>query len=204
MSDDTERDTQRGTTSWSRGQVNTPSLGRSHMSTPTRDQQLQRDVLDALAHDTTLLPGEVAVSVRDGVVTLSGIVRTYGEKCVALDVALCCRGANAVADEIRVRVPAAFGPSDSDMAGALLRTVTDDLHIPTGDVHITVQNGWVTLTGRVARREQCEAIDHAARRLLGFTGLSNLIQTAGRTADAAPPQPVHPSPTGAAASTPRS
>lgn len=153
------------------------------MSTPTQDQQLQSDVLDALAHDATLLPGEVAVSVRDGVVTLSGIVRAYAEKCEALDVALRCRGVNAVADEIRVRVPAAFGPSDSDMAGTLLRTMTDELHIPAGDVHITVQNGWVTLTGHVGDREQCEAIDHAARRLLGFTGLSNLIQTAGRPAN---------------------
>lgn len=174
------------------------------MSTPTRDQQLQREVLDALAHNTTLLPGEIAVSVRDGVVTLSGIVRTYAEKCEALDVALRSTGVNAVADEVRVRVPAAFGPSDSDMAEALLRTVSDDLRIPVGDVHITVQNGWVTLTGRVARRDQCQAIEHAARTLLGFTGLSNLIQTAGRTPDVAHPQPPHCVPNGLATSTPTS
>ena len=151
------------------------------MTTPTRDHQLQRDVLDALAQDTKLRAGEVAVSVSDGVVTLSGIVRTYGEKCEALEVALRCRGVNAVADEVRVRVPASFGPSDSDMAEGLLRTMTEELRIPSGDVHITVQNGWVTLTGQVARRDQCDAIDRAARRLLGFTGLSNLIRTVAAT-----------------------
>jgi osmotically-inducible protein OsmY len=168
------------------------------MTTPTMNQQLQRDVLDALAGDTALSPGEIAVSVRNNVVTLSGIVRTYAEKCAALDIALRCRGVNAVADEIKVRVPAAFGPSDSDMAGALLRTVTDELRIPPGDVHITVQNGWVTLTGRVTHREQCDAVENAARRLLGFTGLSNLIQTAVWTADAAQPQPVQGAPNDAA------
>ncbi|HEX6807397.1 MAG TPA: BON domain-containing protein [Gemmatimonadaceae bacterium] len=167
----------------------------------TKDQQLQRDVLDALARDTTLQSGEIAVSVHDGVVTLSGIVRTYTEKCAALDVSQRCRGVNAVADEIKVRVPAAFGPSDSDMAGALLRAVTDELRIPPGDVHITVQNGWVTLTGRVARREQCDAVEHAARSLLGLTGLSNLVQTAVGAADAAQPLAVPRAPNGTAVST---
>ena len=171
------------------------------MSKPTLDHQLQHDVLEALARDTKLLPGEVAVSVRDGVVTLSGIVRTYGEKCEALDVALRCRGVNAVADEVRVRVPAAFGPSDSDMAAALLRTLTDELRIPTGDVHITVQNGWVTLSGRVARREQREAADHAARMLLGFTGLSNLIQLTAQESDTEQPQVLTSAPNGTIAST---
>lgn len=183
--------------------VNAYCLGRSDMSKPTLDHQLQHDVLDALARDTKLLPGEVAVSVRDGVVTLSGIVRTYGEKCEALDVALRCRGVNAVADEVKVRVPAAFGPSDSDMAAALLRTF-DELRIPAGDVHITVQNGWVTLTGRVARREQREAVDHAARTLLGITGLSNLIQTTGPTPDTAPSQAATSTPNGAIALPPSS
>lgn len=169
------------------------------MSKPTLDHQLQHDVLDALGRDTKLLPGEVAVSVRDGVVTLSGIVRTYGEKCEALDVALRCRGVNAVADEVRVRVPAAFGPSDSDMAAALLRTCVDELRLPAGDVHITVQNGWVTLTGWVARREQREAVDHAARTLLGFTGLSNLIQTTAPAPDRAQAQTATSAPNGAVA-----
>ena len=172
------------------------------MSTSTRDQQLQREVLDALAHDTTLVPGEVAVAVRDGVVTLSGYVWTYAEKCEALKVALRSIGVNAVADEVRVRVPAGFGPSDSDMAGTLLRTVTDDLHIPLGAVHVTVQNGWVTLAGRVARRDQFVAVEHAARSLIGFTGLANLIETDAQTIGDAQQQPVHPTPNGVAASTP--
>ena len=169
------------------------------MSTATRDHQMQRDVLDALAQDTKLRAGEVAVSVRDGVVTLSGIVRTYDEKCEALDVALRCRGVNAVADEVKVRVPAAFGPSDSDMAEGLLRTLTDELRVPVGDVHITVQNGWVTLTGEVGRRDQCDAVERAARRLLGFTGLSNLIRTAGTSSRHAPSPPAAASPNDPAA-----
>jgi osmotically-inducible protein OsmY len=172
------------------------------MSTPTLDHQLQHDVLNALARDTKLRAGEIAVFVRDGVATLSGIVRTYGEKCEALDVALRCRGVNAVADEVKVRVPAAFGPSDSDMAEGLLRTLTDDLRIPAGDVRITVQNGWVTLTGQVARRDQCDAVERAARRLLGFTGLSNLIRTVGAASHAAQSQPTAAPPNGGGSASP--
>ncbi|HEY7893971.1 MAG TPA: BON domain-containing protein [Gemmatimonadaceae bacterium] len=160
------------------------------MSTSTGDRQLQREVLDALAHDSTLVPGEVAVSVRDGVVTLSGYVWTYAEKCEALNVTLRSSGVNAVADEVRVRVPAGFHPSDSDMAGGLLRTVTNDLHIPVGAVHVTVQDGWVTLAGRVARRDQSIEIERVARSLIGFMGLSNLIETDAPSTGGAPQQPA--------------
>jgi osmotically-inducible protein OsmY len=160
------------------------------MSTSTEDRQLQREVLDALAHDSTLVPGEVAVSVRDGVVTLSGYVWTYAEKCEALNVTLRSSGVNAVADEVRVRVPAGFHPSDSDMAGGLLRTVTNDLHIPVGAVHVTVQDGWVTLAGRVARRDQSIEIERVARSLIGFMGLSNLIETDAPSTGGAPQQPA--------------
>ncbi|HXE61735.1 MAG TPA: BON domain-containing protein [Gemmatimonadaceae bacterium] len=172
------------------------------MSTSKSDQELQHRVLDDLARDTRLVPGEIAVSVREGVVTLSGYVRTYAEKCEALEVALRSSGVNALADDVRVRVPAAFHPSDSDMAGTLLRIVSDDLHIPVGAVHITVQNGWVTLTGRVARRDQRTAIERAARTLHGFTGLSNLLEAGPQPPDTGHQQPVQPTPNGVAASTP--
>lgn len=171
------------------------------MSTTATDRALQRAVLNALALNAKLVPGEVAVSVRDGVVILSGYVWTYAEKCEALDVAQRSSGVNAVADEVRVNVPASFGHADSTMARTLLRTATDDLLIPIGAVHITVQNGWVTLTGRVTRRGQCTAIEHAARRLIGFTGISNLIEAADHTADSTQPQPLPPMPNDPVAST---
>lgn len=151
------------------------------------DRELQRAVLDALAKEATLVPGEIAVSVRDGIVTISGYVRTYAEKCEALDVALRASGVNAVADEVQVRVPASFHPSDSDMAGTLVETIVDTFHLPPGAVHIAVQRGWVTLRGVVPRREQREAIERAARTLVGFTGLSNLIETERQSADTAQP-----------------
>lgn len=140
------------------------------------DQQLQRTVVQALVHEPTFLPGEIAVSVHNGAVTLSGYVSTYSEKCKALDVAFRAEGVNAVADEVRVRLPATFGPTDGDMADALLHAVIGELHLPAGAISITVQNGWVTLTGRVAHRDQCVAVEHAARVLVGVTGVSNLIQ----------------------------
>jgi osmotically-inducible protein OsmY len=135
-------------------------------------------LLDALSRNAALWPGEIAVSVRDGVVTLSGYVSTYAEQSAALESVLRVSGVSAVADEVRVHVPTTFIPSDSEMAGTLLRTATEVLRIPAGDIHITVQNGWVTLTGRGARREQCTTIEHAARTLLGVTGVSVLIEAA--------------------------
>jgi osmotically-inducible protein OsmY len=148
----------------------------STMSTKSANGELRRAVLEALAREPILSPGEIAVSVQNGVVTLSGYVGTYPEKCTALDAATRVAGVSAVADEVRVRVPAAFGPSDTDLAGSLLDTLTRELRIPAGTVQITVQDGWITLKGRVAQRDQCAAAERAARVLPGVVGISNLIE----------------------------
>jgi osmotically-inducible protein OsmY len=142
--------------------------------------------LETLAREPTLSPGEIAVSVRDGVVTLSGYVGTYPEKCTALDIVSNVAGVGAVADEVRVRVPAAFGASDTDLAGRLLDALTSELRIPVGAVKITVQDGWITLKGHVATRDQRTAAERTAYALPGVVGISNLIEAPALTAPAGP------------------
>jgi osmotically-inducible protein OsmY len=44
------------------------------------DQQIQRDVLDALRFDARVQPNEIGVAVRDHVVTLSGTIDSYAKK----------------------------------------------------------------------------------------------------------------------------
>jgi osmotically-inducible protein OsmY len=159
------------------------------MSTNGADGELRRAVLETLAREPTLSPGEIAVSVRDGVVTLSGYVGTYPEKCTALDLVSNVVGVGAVADEVRVRVPAAFGASDTDLARLLLDALSSELRIPVGSVKITVQDGWITLKGNVAIRDQRTAAERAAYALPGVVGLSNLIEAPAPAAPDGPPTP---------------
>ena len=47
------------------------------------DEQIQRDVLDELKWDMRVRPNEVGVSVKDGIVTLTGWVDSYAKKLAA-------------------------------------------------------------------------------------------------------------------------
>ena len=44
------------------------------------DAQLQQDVMDELKWEPTIHAAEIGVAVKDGVVTLSGNVDSYGKK----------------------------------------------------------------------------------------------------------------------------
>ncbi|HLE57826.1 MAG TPA: BON domain-containing protein, partial [Rhodothermia bacterium] len=47
------------------------------------DNQLQKDVLDELKWEPTVSEKEIGVSVKDGVVTLSGYVQSFAQKRAA-------------------------------------------------------------------------------------------------------------------------
>ena len=52
------------------------------------DEEIQKDVLAELKWDAQVQPNEIGVSVKDGVVTLSGWVDSYLKKWAAEDAAL--------------------------------------------------------------------------------------------------------------------
>jgi len=44
------------------------------------DEQIQRNILNELKWDARVHPNEVGVTVKDGIVTLTGWVETYAKK----------------------------------------------------------------------------------------------------------------------------
>ena len=68
------------------------------------DQQIQEDVLAEFKWDARLKPNEVGVSVKDGVVTLTGRVDSYTKKWAAEEAAHRVRGVKAVANDVEVRL----------------------------------------------------------------------------------------------------
>jgi osmotically-inducible protein OsmY len=153
------------------------------------DQQLQRDVLDELKWDARVQPNEVGVSVRDGVVMLSGSVDSYGKKWAAERTAHRVAGVRAVANDIEVLLPTSAERTDTDLAGAATQALEWDAFVPVDELDVTVARGWVTLKGEVEWGYQRHAAERAVRRLAGVRGLTNLI---GVRPHAAPsPQRVH-------------
>lgn len=150
------------------------------------DSQLQHNVLDALAREPALHAGEIAVSARDGVVTLSGLVDTYIERCIAVRTAHSVPGVAAVADELAVRVPSAFGSFDTQIAHAAVDAIARERRVH-GTIRVTVQQGWLTLEGSVDTPAQRVAAEQAVRTVAGVVGVSNRIEVGTLVGNGAAP-----------------
>src|SRR5437016_2138506 len=111
------------------------------------DQEIQKDVLAELKWDAQVQPNEIGISVKDGVVTLTGWVDSYLKKWAAEEAAHRVAGVKAVANDIEVRLPGFSERTDADLATAALNALKWDAAIPDGAVQVTVSNGGVTLKG---------------------------------------------------------
>jgi len=139
------------------------------------DGQLQQAVLTELRWEPSVTAAHIGVVANDGVVTLTGNVETFGEKHAAEIAAWRVKGVKAVAEEIEVRLPFERTRDDSDIAAAALERLAWDPWVPPNAVAVTIDKGWVTLTGAVSWRYQRDAAEQDVRRLHGVTGLSNHI-----------------------------
>jgi osmotically-inducible protein OsmY len=146
------------------------------MTMSTRlDENIQADVLEELKWDARVQPNEIGVAVKDGIVTLTGRVDSYVQKMAALDAAHRVHSVKAVANDIQVRLPGFAERTDADLAAAVLNALTWDAAIPTGNLDVTVSDGWVTLQGEVEYGFQKRDAERAIHRLSGIKGVSNQI-----------------------------
>jgi osmotically-inducible protein OsmY len=137
------------------------------------DEEIQKDVLAELKWDAQVQPNEIGVSVKDGVVTLTGWVDSYLKKWAAEDAAHRVGGVKAVANDIEVKV---FSErTDADIAEAAIRALQWDAAVPADKIQVTVSKGWVTLKGEVNWNFEKQDAERVVRRLTGVKGVSNLI-----------------------------
>jgi len=147
------------------------------------DAELQRDVMNELQWEPTVKAAEIGVGVKDGVVTLSGYVDTYGEKWAAKHAVVRVFGVKAVAEELTVRLPDTVQRPDEDIAQAAANNLEWNVWLThmIDRIEVVVENGWITLSGDVDWWYQKDAAGDTVRNLLGVRGLSNNIAIAPRT-----------------------
>src|SRR6266700_4135485 len=139
------------------------------------DEEIQRDILDELQWDTRVRPNEVGVSVKDGIVALTGWVDSYLKKLAAEAAAHRVHNVKAVVNDIEVRLPGYAERTDADLATAVVNALRWDAGIPAGKLDVTVSQGWVTLKGEVEYGFQKRDAERAIRYLSGIRGITNLI-----------------------------
>ncbi len=142
------------------------------------DEEIQMDVLPELKWEPQVRPNEIGVSVKDGIVTLTGWVDSYLKKWAAEEAAHRVRGVKAVVNDIEVKL--ASERTDADFAEAAIRALEWDASVPTDKLEITVSKGWVTLKGEVEWQFQKQDAQRVVSRFSGVRGLTNLITVKSR------------------------
>jgi len=137
--------------------------------------QLQQDVLQELKYEPSIDASEIGVTAKDGIVGLTGNVKSYAEKFAAVHAAERVAGVKAVTDEMKVDLPALHVRNDEDIARAAVNALEWDVWVPNNLIKVKVDNGWITLEGEVDYNYQQTAAERAVRNLTGVKGVSNLI-----------------------------
>jgi len=146
------------------------------MTTATMtDSELQLDVLNELKWEPSVDAAHIGVSVKDGVVALSGHVSSYAEKYAAERAAKRVHGVRAVANELDVKLPGSSQRTDEDIAAAAVGALRSHIAVPADKIKVTVSKGWVKLEGEVEWQYQKISAENAVRYLQGVKGVSNLI-----------------------------
>lgn len=143
---------------------------------PQSDRKLEQDVRDELVWTPSVDQAGIAVSAKDGVVTLSGSVPTYAMKLAAERSAERISGVKAIVEHLDVRFPDTRTASDADLAKAVTNALKWDVEVPEEKIQATVENGWVTLDGTVDWQYQRDAAAGAVRYLIGVKGVTNMIK----------------------------
>ena len=140
------------------------------------NEELQKDVQDAIKWEPLLNAAEIGVTVKDGVVTLTGVVDNYTKKAEAEDAAKNVAGVKAVVEKIDVKFSSSWAKtSDGDIATEVLNAFKWNWRIPNDKVKVKVESGWVTLEGELEYGYQSEAAKDAVKNLLGVASVVNNI-----------------------------
>jgi osmotically-inducible protein OsmY len=145
---------------------------------PKTDASIREDVIYELKYDPKITSPDIAVAVKDGVVTLSGFVNSYWEKDAAEKAAKRVYGVRGVANDLQVKL--GITRTDPEIARDAVQELQSHVSIPADQIKVTVSNGWVTLEGTVDWQYKKVLAESAVKRLRGVLGVTNNIEVKPR------------------------
>ncbi len=144
------------------------------IATLDKTDMLTRDaVTQQLEWDSEVDSRDIAATVRNGVVTLTGYIDTYAGKLAAERAVKRVRGVRVVANAIQVRLR--LERPDPDLAADIAAVLKLRSAIPQS-VQAAVHNGHVALTGTVPTLLIAAITANAVRHIDGVKGIANHMQ----------------------------
>src|SRR5271163_1782569 len=114
-----------------------------------QDKSVQDDVIRELDWEPVVHSTEIGVGVKDGIVTLSGVVDSHAAKRAAERAAGRVRGVRAVSSQLEVKPLGGVERSDADIAWAAANALAWSALVPKERISVSVSRGWILLEGAV-------------------------------------------------------
>ncbi|MEQ7801952.1 BON domain-containing protein [Pedobacter sp. ASV1-7] len=140
------------------------------------DLEIQKNVIDEIGWEPSLNPSEIGVSVKNGVVTLSGQVDSFYKKQTAEAAVKRIKGVKAIAEDIQIGVSPSYQRSDADIATAVLNALKWHTAVQEDKIKIKVEDRIVRLEGEVEWEYQRKNAKAAIENLNGVIAVNNLIR----------------------------
>ncbi len=142
------------------------------------DSDIQEDVVAELKAEPNLRNDDLAIGVRDGVVTLAGYVDSYADKWRAERLVSKVKGVKAVVNQLEVKLPSSSQRTDPEIARAAVNALQWNVLVPHDRIQVAVEHGWITLRGEVDWYYEKEEAERTVRNITGIKGVSNLVTVA--------------------------
>ena len=139
------------------------------------DSEIKKDVEDEMRWDPDIDATDIAVSVHNGVATLTGFVRSYMQKTQAERDAKRVAGTLGIANDIEVRLPYINKRPDPEIARDAVQKLQNELPYSSQYVKVTVKDGWLTLEGTLEWHYQRDRAEKAVRSVRGVMGVTSDI-----------------------------
>jgi osmotically-inducible protein OsmY len=139
------------------------------------DSDIRRDVEDELRWDPDIDATDIAVAVNNGVVALTGFVRSYPQRMQAERDAKRVAGVVGVANDIEVRLPVIDQRPDPDIVRDAVSALKSELPYSSENIKVIAKDGRLTLEGTVEWNYARERAEKAVKRIRGTKSVTNSI-----------------------------
>lgn len=139
------------------------------------DNEIQTNVIEQLNWEPILHATEIGVSVKNGVVTLSGVVDHYSQKMAAERAVKKVVGVKALAENLQVGLMPYLTRSDTEIADAIVHALKWHISVPKDKIMVKVENGVVSLEGEVEWDYQRTAANKTVEHLAGIKMIHDYI-----------------------------
>jgi osmotically-inducible protein OsmY len=146
------------------------------------DSDIKRDVEDELRWDPDIDATDISVSVHNGVVALTGFVRSYSQKTQAERDAKRVAGVMGVANDLEVRLPVIDQRPDPEIVRDAVAALKAELPFSSENIKVVAKDGWLTLDGAVEWNYARERAENAVKRIRGVKGVTNSIEVKPKVA----------------------